>query len=47
MFLGTELIFSDMFTLKIIHELMDKFCNSNFRQVTMGFIPDEAHGENV
>jgi hypothetical protein len=40
-------IFSDMHRAKIVHVLVDKLCNRDFGEITVCFVPDEAHRENI
>ena len=44
---GAIELFTYMGGFKIIHILIDKFCNGDFRQITMRFIANESHRENV
>ncbi len=36
-----------MTTVKVIHKLMNEFCDTDFRQISMCLITYKTHGEDV
>jgi hypothetical protein len=45
--LGAVKVFSRVNGFEIIHELVDKLCNRDLRQIAMRFISNQPHRENI
>jgi hypothetical protein len=47
MLFGAVKVFSDMKRLEVIHILVDELRNRYLRQITMSFIPNQPHCEDI
>lgn len=47
MLFGAVKVFSNMKRLEVIHVLIDELSNRYLRQITMSFIPNQPHREDV
>ena len=47
MFFSTKEILSYVSGIKIIHELMYEFCDSNFSKISMSLVSNKTHGKYI
>ena len=47
MLFGAVKIFSHMKRLEVIHVLVDEFRNRYLRQITVSFVPNQTHREDI